>query len=444
MEMSIGDLWVEPDVVCVRITRPKLTIPILREQFELMRGLAARTPIQPVPLMLDFGELAAIDRDAREYAAALLGPRWNKAIAIVCRNAVHRVIASFFKGLNKTTVPLAITADSREARSMLRRMESGLEPLWNGGQASDKLDQIVSAVSRMAAGDFDINIRASDDCDELDAVACGIAMLAEETASLIKYRRQAEAELTTVNRRLQEELAERRRMASDLQLINGELDGFAHTVTHDLKGPLSAIGAASRLILHMRSMPYSAEVESNMEEVLWLVVKNVDRADSLIEDTLALAEAGQQPNVVCRVDISSVVGRVLEERSEEIKEKAIIMRVDEDLGGVVANPTQMYQVFANLIGNAIKHNDNERPEVEIRRTNWGGGGARFTVRDNGPGIPDDELERIFTPFFKGKTGSTGIGLSIVARIVSVYDGDITVANDGGARFDLTLKDYGSA
>ena len=96
----------------------------------------------------------------------------------------------------------------------------------------------------------------------------------------------------------------------------------------------------------------------------------------------------------------------------------------------------------NLISNTIKHNDSENPVLEISYLGDDEGGLhRYLVRDNGSGVPPDDLESIFIPFIKGQTGDTGLGLSIVEKIVKVYHGEIRAYNDNGACFEFTLRDY---
>jgi signal transduction histidine kinase len=108
---------------------------------------------------------------------------------------------------------------------------------------------------------------------------------------------------------------------------------------------------------------------------------------------------------------------------------------------VKASETHVYQVFANLVRNAIKYNDSEGAEIGIYPVHAAGDSENwFHVRDNGSGIPEEDLDNIFTPFFKGETGETGIGLSIVEKILRIYHGDIRVYNDDGACFEFTFRD----
>ena len=439
IKTSIGDMWLEPGIVCIRVDHKRLTIPLLKAQLGFLKQLSI---VEPVPVLLDLGMLEAVDREAREFAAVILSPRWNKEIACLCHNPVQRVIASFLNGLNKIRVPFAITDTRQEAASWLLRLENGVPAPSPRGKAGDSLDRVVDAVCSMASGDFSVDIGLSERHDEIDAVASGICMLAEETARLLEHRRRAEDELVALNDRLIAMVSERERTAADLQMINTELDGFAHTVTHDLKAPLAAIGASSHLLLHLMELPRTHEIDADTREVLQVLLRNVAKADALVEDTLELAEAGQAPNIVCTVDVSSIVARVLEERAGDIEARQVQTAVDSDLGALFANPTQIYQVFSNLIGNAISHNDSPAPMVEVRRLDYGEHNAkRYMIKDNGSGIPDDQLSTLFKPFHKGPGGDTGVGLSIVVRILDVYGGHIVASNDGGARFEVILRDF---
>lgn len=85
------------------------------------------------------------------------------------------------------------------------------------------------------------------------------------------------------------------------------------------------------------------------------------------------------------------------------------------VGRLRANPTHVYQLFANLIDNAVRHNDRDEQEVTITLLSEEGELHQYLVSDNGPGIPPEMIEDIFSPFVKGKTGGTGIGLATVEK-----------------------------
>ena len=241
------------------------------------------------------------------------------------------------------------------------------------------------------------------------------------------------------------DVTERKWAEEELKRINAELGEFAHTVSHDLRGPLTAIMGANLVLQNV--LQKSEESENNqfktdVHELLEIIDTGVNKAEALIKDILALAEAGQLPEEVSDVDVSEVVKMIIEERADDIKERGIAVKVDDDLGSVRVNPTHIYQIFANLISNAIKHNDNENPVIEVSCLGDDEESLhRYLIRDNGSGIPPEYLGRIFLPFVKGKTGETGIGLTTVEKIVAVYGGEIRAYDDDGACFEFTLKDY---
>jgi len=225
-------------------------------------------------------------------------------------------------------------------------------------------------------------------------------------------------------------------------VLNNELEGYAHLVSHDLKGPLSTMIAAGLALRGILKAEWHEQGLQEAIELISIIESNVRKSIALIDDLLELAEASQKPWEVGAVDIEEVIKRVVSEHADVIREKGVRIRVDTHIGHVVANPTHMYQLFSNLIANAIKHNDNPQPEITISSLGRTEAGLRrYRIRDNGSGIDEASMDKIFLPFFSGKSGETGIGLATVEKIVNVYDGSIKAYNDDGAVFEFTLKDY---
>lgn len=241
------------------------------------------------------------------------------------------------------------------------------------------------------------------------------------------------------------DITDRRKAEEELRRKNTELEGFAHTLSHDLRSPVAAAGMVSELITAAfdRTSP-SDEARAEMDELTLMLRNNIARSQGLIDGLLALARAGQVPQDVRPVDIRDVVGDVLKEKAERIESEGVEVKVSDDLRQVLASPTHMYQLFANLIGNALKHNDSASPRIEVSYLgDDGGGGERYLVRDNGSGIPEEDLDMVFVPYFKGKAEGTGIGLATVQKIVGLYRGEIRAYNDDDACFEFTLFDYAS-
>jgi len=228
----------------------------------------------------------------------------------------------------------------------------------------------------------------------------------------------------------------------DLEISNAELSGYSYTVSHDLKNPLSSTLIAVKTAHKLLEGPISEGSLSTINELLDLSQKSSEKGLALIDDLLVLAKSGQKPSEVSDVEISEIMKRVIEENTEEIERRGIEVRTDEDLGRVSAHPAHLYQLFSNLIGNAIKYNLSAKPVIEVKHLGKDvDEGHTYLIRDNGPGIPPGDLENIFLPFFKGRSGGSGIGLATVDRIVSFYGGKIEAYNDNGACFRFVIKDF---
>jgi signal transduction histidine kinase len=226
---------------------------------------------------------------------------------------------------------------------------------------------------------------------------------------------------------------------------NKELEGYAQTVSHDLKGPLTSTTLAATTLERIMKEKGLVVEGSEVSELLAILEKNVWKSAALIDDLLALAEAGQTPETLEPVDISEVVRSVLEEEKALLEDRGVQVSTNDGFGVASMDPTHAYQVFSNLVSNAVKHNDSENPEIHISRlVEARPGRLRYLVRDNGPGIPEEDMGDIFLPFHKeaGSTG-TGIGLSIVDKVVRRYGGEMRVYNDGGAGFEFTLPIHSS-
>jgi len=240
---------------------------------------------------------------------------------------------------------------------------------------------------------------------------------------------------------LARDITSRKRTEDELKRLNRELEGYAQTVSHDLRNPLTTIKLAAD---HLRQVwDRREEVEDldhEVKRIAEILKMSTTQAEDLIADLLSLARAGQEPGEVCEVDVRETVMRIIEEHAPVVDQRGVSFVVADDLGKVRANPTHIYQMFSNLIDNGIKHNHNPAPVVEVDYLGGGPTGHVYRVRDNGGGIPPQDADSIFLPFFKGENGYTGIGLTIVDKLVKLYDGDIKVYTNGGACFEFSLKD----
>lgn len=237
------------------------------------------------------------------------------------------------------------------------------------------------------------------------------------------------------------DVTERKRAEQELQMLNNELEGYAHAVSHDLKGPLASLSAAGATIQSLLKGDLDAQARAGIQEMGAIIENNVARAVSLVDDLLELAEVGQRPFGAEEVDIGEIVEGIIHERRVAIKDRHMKVKTGRSLGKVVASPAHMYQLFSNLIDNSIKYNDSRKPVLEVEYLGLDEmGGHRYMVRDNGPGIPEGQEEAVFVPFVSTAEGTSGLGLATVQKIAGIYGGTATVQNDDGARFEFVIHD----
>jgi PAS domain S-box-containing protein len=237
------------------------------------------------------------------------------------------------------------------------------------------------------------------------------------------------------------DISDLKRGELELKSINAELDWFAHSVSHDLKAPISSVCMAADVLARL----LEGTDRTDVLDVAAMISRNAWNASERVKQLLKLAESGLAPTDTMGVDVRATVGDVLDDLSSTIEERSATIEVADDLGTVVASPTQIYQVFSNLIGNALAHSDRSGPRVRVLRLDHAESGEHvFLVCDNGAGIAPERLEKIFLPFQKSeRTGGTGIGLAIVRKIAEVYAGSVRAYNDKGACFEFTMNDWPS-
>ena len=329
----------------------------------------------------------------------------NKLVLAKGKGIVGSVAMSGVSELIKDT-----SKDPRYVMDQERRFSEIAVPIMSNGKAIGVIDSEHKQK----------NHYTTEHVKTLESIASLVAIKLR-TAISIRERKKVE----TRNEQLLEKL----------EKSNNELDEYAHTVSHDLKTPLQSIEA---LVSWIKS--------DNIENLDAISLKNI----SLIEDTLETMN-----QLITNILKYSIAGTVLyTEESvdlnallEKIKNVLVIpekltITISSNLPIVKGDKTKFQQLFQNLIGNAIKFNKKENGTVEIdciEKDSF----YQFSVKDNGIGIEKkyhDKIFKIFHSLNKNKE-STGIGLSIVKKIVNLYDGEIWLESslNVGSTFYFTLK-----
>lgn len=228
--------------------------------------------------------------------------------------------------------------------------------------------------------------------------------------------------------------AEMLRLNKALAKMNAELDQFAYVASHDLKAPLRGIANLSQWVEEDIGEGLSGEAREHMT----LLRGRVQRLERLIDGILDYSRAGRVKQPVQRVDVAQLLNDVLELLAPPA---ACTVVIAEPMPVVDAERIALQQVFLNLLSNAFKHAARDGGEVVVSAAEEPGA-HHFSVRDNGPGIEPQFHERIWGIFqtleARDKVEGTGIGLSIVRKIVESRGGKawVTSAAGQGATFHV--------
>ncbi|WP_238549093.1 PAS domain-containing sensor histidine kinase [Acaryochloris marina] len=240
----------------------------------------------------------------------------------------------------------------------------------------------------------------------------------------ISERKQAEQELQRIN--------------SELIRSNQELGHFAYVASHDLQEPLRKIGSFTDLLADR----YQGQLDETADRYIRYITDGAMRMQGLIDDLLNYSRVGRAELKVQPTALSSILEKVKSDLEKVIEKRQVEIIIDS-LPTVAVDPVLMGQVFQNLISNAIKYCQADRPRIYIRATQdqkfW-----TISVQDNGIGINPQFTDRIFVIFqrlhHREEYSGTGIGLAICKKLVERHGGQIWVDSEEGkgANFSFTL------
>ncbi len=268
-----------------------------------------------------------------------------------------------------------------------------------------RLQSVINAVQPFGEEDGDIDIGETN---------------------LAEYISQQAEQLILVNR--DQEL-----LVKELALQNQELNDYAHIVSHDLKSPLRSIEA----LVSWLKEDYGDAIGEEGKTQIGLIVTHLEKMDALITGILNYSSIDKEVRTERKIDLNILV-----------KETVDLMHLPEHitinvhkLPTILADRFKIQQLFQNLIGNAVSSIDKPKGVVEVIARNLDDV-FQFEIKDNGKGINQAYFHKIFQVFQKleNDSESTGIGLSIVKKIVHFYDGKIWLdSTEGvGTTFYFTL------
>jgi len=245
----------------------------------------------------------------------------------------------------------------------------------------------------------------------------------------ITDRLQAEQELEKLNKDLESAVWELRR-------ANKELQEFAYITAHDLKTPLRGIGTLANWI----STDYADKFDEQGKQQVRLLVRKAKQMSALIDDILQYSRLGHSSPEKRQVDLNTELSDVIAgiDPPENIE-----IIIENELPVLICEKTQIMQVFQNLLSNAVKYMDKPEGQIKVGCVEQNGF-WKFSIADNGPGIDEKYHKKIFKIFQtlspQDRVDSTGIGLSIVKKIVELNAGIVWVESEPGkgSTFFFTL------
>jgi signal transduction histidine kinase len=332
-----------------------------------------------------------------------------------------RSLLERFLGADRAAEALAAYGESRRNRRGLR------------AQADPGLVAYAEKLLAGTIGSASAHVMVASVIKEEPLGIDEVMHILEETRQAIAHSRELErvtAELKAANRRLKE--------------LDRLKDQFLSTVTHELRTPLAAVRSIAEILNASPHLP-----EERHRQLTGIVVAESERLTRLIDQVLDFQriETGRIQWQSAPVDVREVCRDALEAVRQLIENQGIAVAVDlpESIPPIRGDRDRLIEVMINLLSNAVKFSVTPGGRIEIRAAAQPGR-LRIEVRDNGIGIPTEELESVFEEFrqlrhpARGRPAGSGLGLSIARRIVQHHGGRIWAENNpgGGAVFVFTL------
>ncbi len=229
---------------------------------------------------------------------------------------------------------------------------------------------------------------------------------------------------------------------TELRSLEKMRSDFVANVSHELRTPLTTVRGYTETILHEEL------TREQLVDFLQIIDKETKRLSSLLDDLLDLAQIENEKGLVKKepVDMSGLISEAVErvEDARTVQDVTVNLNLPGQSIYVSGNPEWLRQALVNILENSIKHGY-EKGQIGISLST-AGGQAEIIITDNGPGIPEEDLPHVFERFYRvdkarsRKSGSTGLGLSIVKHILEAHDACYTLQSKvgEGVTFTITL------
>ena len=219
---------------------------------------------------------------------------------------------------------------------------------------------------------------------------------------------------------------------------NRDLNDFSYMVSHDLKAPIFTIKGMASLLLE----DYQEKLDEEGTESIQHIIDAGNRLEALIKSVIEYSSISTKNLENTEVSLENVLGDVIKDLKQQVSDSGSVIETPSDMPKVVGNESRMYQVFSNLISNAIKYRDQTREtKITISSNDSNAEFVEIKIKDNGLGIPSDKLEDIFRPYHRAHGADiegSGIGLACVKKILDRSGGSISVESTEGSGSTFTV------
>jgi len=300
------------------------------------------------------------------------------------------------------------------------------------------LSRLIATIQQIR-GSSDLDKRvAVKSTDEIGVLANAFNNLTTNMKILMQQERKfaAQAAVAKIER---ERAVELEKAYKELENANKELNDFAYVVSHDLKAPLRGINT----LVNWLSADYVDKLSQEGKEQMDLLINRVDRMHNLIDGILQYSRVGRVKEEKTQVNLNELVPSIIDMIAPP---ENITITIENELPVIECERTRIIQVFQNLLSNAIKYMDKPKGQIRICCVEEypPSAGWKFSVTDNGPGIEERYFEKIFKIFQtlspRDEVESTGVGLTVIQKIIEMYGGKIWVESKRGegSTFFFTL------
>jgi len=257
--------------------------------------------------------------------------------------------------------------------------------------------------------------------------------------SVKRYQATLEQKIHTRTKELQAQKKKLSEAAHELSEKNEEIQRFTFAVSHDLKSPINNIKGIADLI----PLEFGSEDNTGIEDCLDLINTSCDIMDSLIADITEIAKLGKIENKNELLDTNEIMQLTGDLVRGRLNLGNVELQIAENLPNIYGDRNRIVQVFGNLVDNAIKYmGDQKQPKITVEAVEISDS-IKFKVTDNGSGMDEKSLKKLFSPFkrFHSEVKGTGLGLYMTKQIVESHGGKIRAESSGkglGTSFSVTL------